>query len=41
MDTARLPSVRLDEENRLQSYIRPVGEDYSPGLYGLRRWGPI
>ena len=41
MDTARLPSDRLDEENRLQSYIRPISGDYSPGLYGLRRQGPI
>ena len=33
--------VNFGEEDRLQSYIRPVDGDYPPGLYGIRRRGPI
>jgi hypothetical protein len=33
--------VNFGEEDRLQSYIRPVGGVYPPGLYGIRRRGPI
>ena len=40
MDTTRL-QVSSGEEDRLQSYIRPVDGVYSPGLYGIRRRGPI
>jgi hypothetical protein len=40
MDPARMPS-EFGEEDRLQSYIRPVDGVSSPGLYGIRRRGPI
>jgi hypothetical protein len=33
--------VSFGEQNRLQSYIRPVDGVVSPGLYGIRRRGPI
>ena len=33
--------VSIGEEDRLQSYIRPVDGVYTPGLYGIRRRGPI
>jgi hypothetical protein len=33
--------VNYGEEDRLQSYIRPVDGVSSPGLYGIRRRGPI
>ena len=33
--------VNFGEEDRLQSYIRPVDGVSSPGLYGIRRRGPI
>ena len=33
--------VNFGEEDRLQSYIRPVDGVMSPGLYGIRRRGPI
>ncbi len=39
MDITHLPADQLDEENRLQSYIRPVGGDDAPDLYGLHRQG--
>ena len=33
--------VNFEKKNRLQSYIRPVDGVCSPGLYGIRRRGPI
>ena len=33
--------VSIGEEDRLPSYIRPVDGVLSPGLYGIRRRGPI
>jgi hypothetical protein len=33
--------VSIGKEDRLQSYIRPVDGVYPPGLYGIRRRGPI
>ena len=40
MDTARMPS-EIGEEDRLQSYIRPVDGVSRPGLYGIRQRGLI
>ena len=33
--------VSIGKKDRLQSYIRPVDGVYPPGLYGIRRRGPI
>ena len=33
--------VSFGKKDRLQSYIRPVDGVYPPGLYGIRRRGPI